>query len=176
MYEKIRFSYKILMISQVVPELDHFKTLLERMINLYYVSLNIPWSLMDDSNWIGNEFELLGLIVIILYFYAENVQFQVTLFVFVLTEFLQVFMQKISSWKCHCLCWFNWFFLQVFMQKICDWNWHCLCLLQMNFYKFLCRKFGVEIDTVRVFFKWVFTCFMWKIMQKICFSNWDCLC
>jgi len=136
MHEKIRFSYKILMISQVVPELDHFKTLLEWMINLYYVSLNIPWSLMDDSNWIGNEFELLGLIMIILdvfflYFYAENVQFQVTLFVFVLTEFLQVCMQKISSWKWHCLCWFNWFFLQVFMQKImqkiCDWNWHCLC-------------------------------------------------
>ena len=29
MYEKIRFSYKILVIGQVVPELDHFKTLLE---------------------------------------------------------------------------------------------------------------------------------------------------
>ena len=35
--------------------------------------------------------------VFFLYFYAENVQFQVTLFVFVLTEFLQVCMQKISS-------------------------------------------------------------------------------
>ena len=67
----------------------------------------IKWIWIVGTNW--DHFGC-----VFLYFYAENVQLQVTLFVFVLTEFLQVFMQKNSSWKWHCLCCFNWFFFTDF--------------------------------------------------------------